>query len=407
MMKSKRIRKTRSITMPLLLTFLFLCQFLCTGNTALASNTNDEAAPTLSLQAKSAVLLEAQTGRVLYGKNESDFMPVASTTKIMTCLLALEQGTEEQVCEVTAYAASQPQVRLGIRTGQRFYLRDLLYAMMLESDNDVAVAVAEAIAGSEEVFAKRMNEKAQELGMTNSYFVTPNGLDRDGNGSCALDLARLAQYALQNDAFLKIVSTGSYTFSEVDGSATYTVTNHDAFLTQRKGALGIKTGFTGAAGYCFVGASWEEDRELIAVVLACGWPPNKTKKWSDMRTLFDFGTEQFSWQTVAVGTEHLTEIPVTNGRTDAVSVGWNGEVCLLLQESDRVRVETLYPDTLEAPVRKGQKVGCVQVWMNDSLQTELLIVAEQSVRRTVWSDCLLELLEMFLLGNANIKLSFL
>ena len=269
------------------------------------------------------------------------------------------------------------------------------------------MVVAEGIAGSEEAFAKRMNEKAKELGMTKTYFVTPNGLDRDGNGSCALDLARLAQYALQNDAFLKIIATRDYVFSDVDGKVTYTVTNHDAFLTQRKGALGIKTGFTGAAGYCFVGASWEEDRELIAVVLSCGWPPQKTKKWEDMRTLFEYGKEQFAWQTVVSGKEHLAEIPVQNGRADAVSVGYQGEVCLLLQESDRIRVETLYPESLEAPVQAGERIGSVQVWMNDALQAEIPITAEQSVRRTVLVDCIQELLELFLLGNTNTKSAIL
>ena len=399
-----KIRRTKIAR---LLIFLFLCRFLCTGSTALAANAEAEETVSLPLQANSAVLVEARTGRILYGKNESDFMPVASTTKIMTCLLALEQGTKEQICKVTSHAASQPQVRLGVQAGQRFYLRDLLYAMMLESDNDVAVVVAEGIAGSEEAFAKRMNEKAKELGMTKTYFVTPNGLDRDGNGSCALDLARLAQYALQNDAFLKIIATRDYVFSDVDGKVTYTVTNHDAFLTQRKGALGIKTGFTGAAGYCFVGASWEEDRELIAVVLACGWPPQKTKKWEDMRTLFEYGKEQFAWQTVVSGTEHLAEIPVQNGRAAVVSVGYQGEVCLLLQESDRIRVETLYPESLEAPVQAGERIGSVQVWMNDALQAEIPITAEQSVRRTVLVDCIQELLELFLLGNTNTKFAIL
>lgn len=399
--------KIRRRSTPSLLVFLFLCQFLCTGSATLAANAEGEETPSLSLQAKAAVLVEAQTGRVLYGKNESEFLPVASTTKIMTCLLALEQGTEEQICEVTSYAAGQPQVRLGVRAGQRFYLRDLLYAMMLESGNDVAVVVAEGIAGSEEAFAERMNEKAKELGMTKTYFVTPNGLDRDGNGSCALDLARLAQYALQNDAFLKIIAMRDYAFSDVDGKVTYTVTNHDAFLMQRKGALGIKTGFTGAAGYCFVGASWEEDRELIAVVLACGWPPQKTKKWEDMRTLFEYGKEQFAWQTVTSGKEHLAEIPVQNGRADVVSVGYQGEVCLLLRESDRIRVETRYPKSLEAPVQEGEQIGSVQVWLNDILQTEIPITAEQSVRRTVLEDCIQELLELFLLGNTNVKFSIL
>lgn len=400
-------RKIRTGSFSLLLIFFLSGLILC-GRSVLAAGDRKESETEnmLQLQAKAAVLMEAETGRVLYGKQESDFLPVASTTKIMTCLLALEQGSPEQLCKVSEYAAAQPEVRLGIRAGQRFFLRDLLYAMMLESDNDVAVVVAETIAGSEEAFAGLMNKKAKELGMTNTYFVTPNGLDRNGNGSCALDLARLARYALQNDAFLKIIATENYSFSDMDGKAAYNVTNHDAFLTQRKGALGIKTGFTGAAGYCFVGASWEEDRELIAVVLACGWPPNKTKKWSDMRTLLEYGNSQFSWKTLEVGSRHLAEIPLQNGQTDSVSIGCEEELRLLLRESDQLQIKKICPESLEAPLQEGEQVGWIEVWLNGYLQEKFPLVSEQSVKRKVWTDCLQVLLQLYLLGKTNIKISF-
>lgn len=190
----------------------------------------DEKSTNIQLYARSAVLMDADSGRVLFGKNETQKMPMASTTKIMTCIIALEYGNMEDTVSVSSYAAGQPKVHLGIHNGQQFLLKDLLYSLMLESHNDSAVAIAEHVGGSVEGFAALMNQKAAELGCGNTYFITPNGLDA---GSCdksgeqkvhsttAEDLARIMKYCINGSAkkeeFLEITRTQSYSFMDVEG----------------------------------------------------------------------------------------------------------------------------------------------------------------------------------------------
>ena len=175
--------------------------------------------PNFSLYAKSAVLMDAENGRVLYEKNGYEHMPNASTTKIMTCILALEQGDLESEVKVSSYAASMPQVRLGMSKEDSFLLKDLLYSLMLESHNDSAAAIAEHIGGSVEGFAAKMNQKARELGCKDTYFITPNGLDASDetgvHGTTAADLAVIMSYCIQNEKFLEITRTPSYQFTNL------------------------------------------------------------------------------------------------------------------------------------------------------------------------------------------------
>ena len=257
------------------------------------------------LYAQAAVLMDGDSGRILLGKNEREKRPMASTTKIMTCILALEEGEAEDVAEFSSLAASQPEVHLGAGTGRKFYLKDLLYSLMLESHNDTAVAVAECVSGSVEEFVKEMNRKARSIGCEDTWFVTPNGLDGsslDENGreqihsTTAADLARIMKYCLYEsparEEFLTITRTGTYTFSDLDGKGTYSCVNHNAFLSMMDGALSGKTGFTGGAGYSYVGALERGGKSFIVALLGCGWPPHKEYKWSDTRELMEYGPGQ-------------------------------------------------------------------------------------------------------------------
>ena len=197
------------------------------------------------LYAQSAVLMDADTGRILFSKSGQEERPMASTTKIMTCILALECGGLDDEVTVSSVAASQPAVKLGMREGQRFFLRDLLLSLMLESYNDSAAAIAEHIGGSMEGFAEMMNRKAEEIGCTHTYFITPNGLDAaDEKGihhTTAEELAQIMRYCImqsdQREMFLEITRTAAHTFSDCDGNNTYSCTNHNAFLNMMEGAL--------------------------------------------------------------------------------------------------------------------------------------------------------------------------
>ena len=203
----------------------------------------------LSLHSLSAVLMDADSGRILYGKDEHQVRPMASTTKIMTCILALELGNPEDFCEISEKAAGQPKVKLGAPAGSRIRLKDLLYSLMLESHNDSAVAIAEHISGSVEAFTEKMNRKAQDIGCVDTTFLTPNGLDaKDDAGfhhTTAADLAKIMKYcikeSLKSDEFLEITRTAQYSFSDAEGKCTYQCTNHNAFLQMME-----KLGYTRA-----------------------------------------------------------------------------------------------------------------------------------------------------------------
>ena len=248
------------------------------------------------LYALNAVLIEGKTGEVLFDKNAYDKKPNASTTKIMTCILALECGQMDDEVQVSGYAAKMPEVRLGVKEGEVYRLEDLLYSLMLESHNDSAVVIAENIGGSTEAFSDMMNKKAKEIGCTNTYFITPNGLDANKNdkihGTSALDLALIMRYCIyvspKKDDFIKICQTGQYSFSEKTKGRSFVCTNHNALLHMEDGVIAGKTGFTCDAGYCYVGAFKYNDEFYVFSLLGSGWPGNRTYKWKDSSKLIEY-----------------------------------------------------------------------------------------------------------------------
>ena len=348
------------------------------------------------LYAKAALLMDGENGRVLFGKNERKTMPMASTTKIMTCIIALEYGNLEDQVTISAYAASMPKVHLGVREGETYYLKDLLYSLMLESHNDVAVAIAEHIGGSVEGFSKMMNQKARDLGAYDTNFVTPNGLDADGHYTTAVDLANIARYGISLPEFLEITNTASYSFQTVDKSRSFQVSNKNAFLNQMEGAIGVKTGFTGGAGYCFVGAVKSGDKTFISVVLASGWPPHRTYKWSDTKELMQYGLSNYEETEVLSEKYELADIPVVNGidcETESVEIRTSQS--LLLSKSERVEIEENLPKELEAPIKKGAIVGQLVIKIDGEEYRSVPVFATKSVDRISFSYYLKKVLNSF------------
>lgn len=355
----------------------------------------------LKLYARSAILMDAATGRVLYEENGYAVMPMASTTKIMTCILALESGKLEEYVTVSANAARQPKVRLGIKEGESYLLKDLLYSLMLESHNDTAVAIAEFIGGDVESFADMMNDKALELGCEDTFFITPNGLDatKDGrqHSSTACDMAKITAYALKNDAFREIITTNTYSFMEKNKTKQYTVYNKDAFLTMYEGAVGVKTGFTNGAGYCFVGAVEQGDACFISVVLASGWPPNKSWKWADTKTLMNYGTQNYYYTTFC-GDYDYGCIRVEEGIVNEVPlVVMREEIGLLLKENETIEVEYDREEYLTAPVYAGQKVGYERYVLEGEIIAEFPIITAQKAERIHFWYCFGKIAEKFFL----------
>lgn len=336
----------------------------------------------LTLYARSAALMDAENGRLLYGKDPDQKLPMASTTKIMTLIVTLENAQLSDEVTFSKRAAGMPDVQLNAREGEVFVLEDLCYALMLESYNDVAVAIAEHVGGSVEGFADMMNQKAVQLGLTNSHFVTPNGLDAEEHYSTARDLCTLASYAIRNPKFLEIIQMQAYTFHELKTGKNYSVYNKDAFLTQYDGAIGIKTGFTGKAGYCFVGAVKKDDHVLVSAVLASGWPPDKTRKWSDTKKLMDYGMAHYQKRTVGTGRTELMTLPVREGWESEVGIRADLKtLSLLLGEQEEVVVKKKILKCLDAPVEKGKVVGTIQYLLNGKVLEQFPVYTTEAVKK--------------------------
>ena len=395
---------------------LILTAVILIPQEARAVETEDEITAS-RLYARSAVLMDADSGRILFAKNGQEQRAMASTTKIMTCILALENGDLCDEVAVSTEAASQPAVRLGMREGQRFYLKDLLYSLMLESHNDSAAAVAEHIGGSVEGFASMMNKKAMELGCGDTYFITPNGLDaEDKTGvhhTTAEDLARIMKYCIMDsekrDAFLEITRTESYTFSDCEGNGSYSCINHNSFLHMMEGALSGKTGFTAEAGYCYVGALRQDDRTFIVALLACGWPNNKGYKWSDTRKLMEYALENYHYREIGAEPEQIS-LKVENGASDGFPsaaparlemAAESAPFRVLLKSGEDVTVEYDVPESVAAPVEEGETLGKIVYRLEGETIREYPVTAAESVRERDFSICFSYTRSRFFLNGQN------
>ncbi len=354
----------------------------------------NKAAAKLSLHALSSLLMDASNNRVLYEENGYREMPMASTTKIMTCIVTLENADMNDTVTVSSYAARMPDVQLNIKAGEQYQLKDLLYSLMLESHNDVAVAIAEHVGGSVEGFATMMNDTARRLGCEHTNFVTPNGLDAEGHHTTARDLAVIASYAIKNPQFLEITNTPSYSFKEKKSGKGYTVTNKNRFLYMMEGAIGVKTGFTGGAGYCFVGAVKRQNKALISVVLGCGWPPNKGLKWSDTRELMDYGVENYEERQIYQDVK-LEPLFVKNGQVKYEELSMNGSLSLLMRGDEQVSVEYVLPNYLEAPVKSDSVIGEARYSIDGNYYSSVPIYAVKEIERIDYGFCLKKVLNLW------------
>ena len=374
-----------------------------------ASNNKETTAPE-SLHALSAVLMDGTSGRVLYGKNAEEPRAMASTTKIMTCILILEQCNLEETAATSAYAASMPKVHLGAAEGEEFYVKDLLYSLMLESHNDSAVILAEHAGGDVSGFAEKMNEKAREIGCEDTWFITPNGLDAQEevqgevkkHHTTATDLGRIMRYCIsqspKKEEFLEITRTPSYSFQDVSGKRSFSCNNHNAFLSMMEGALSGKTGFTSQAGYCYIGALEQDGKTLIVALLGCGWPNHKDYKWQDTRALMEYGLEHYTLHSFSEAKlpQIPSVIPVQNGQGE--KLGEMAQVStvrretedmkLLLGAEDEVRTVYRGKTFLEAPVKEGDKIGEISYEVNGEIWKTEDVVAGNDVEKIDYAWCL-------------------
>lgn len=429
-----------------LLSGLSLLLVLLSRQTSFLSYAESKDNNELKLYAQSAVLMDADSGRILYQKNGDEILPMASTTKIMTCILALELGNPDDYAEASAYASSMPKVKLYVKSGEYFKLNDLLYSLMLESHNDAAVVIAEHIAGSTQRFADMMNQKARDIGCFDTYFITPNGLDataaaEDGSArshsTTAADLARIMSYCItdspKKEEFLKITRTPSHSFESyqtkdgeyISSGRSFSCNNHNAFLNMMDGALSGKTGFTGNAGYCYVGALQREERTFVVALLACGWPNNKTYKWSDTKVLMNYGIENYEYHRfdeVLYDSTGLKPIPVLGGQTDNFDLpvyvnvkirrdddfsDSHAQTGLLLKKDEKIQVEIHVEKELTAPVSSGTEVGCIRYLVDNQPYRVEYILTTQDIPAINFSWCFWQVLKRYSLYHTQFPMTAL
>ena len=313
--------------------------------------------PAVSLAegARSAVLIESQTGRVLYEHNAHEALPMASTTKIMTALLALENGNLHDTVTAGENAFGVPGTSIYLSLGEQLTLEEMLCGLMLASGNDAAVAIAEHIGGSVAEFCRMMTERAAEIGCENTVFTTPHGLPASGHHTTAWDLAMIAREAMKNPAFREIVSTQRATLPWSGHAYDRVLSNKNKLLSSYPGALGVKTGYTKAAGRCLVFAAERDGMELIGVVLNC-------PDWFDeAAAILDRGFASWRMASVLNGGESVRELPVVGGVRDSVAAVPLKDVSAPVAWDAWPDLEIDLPQSLTAPVRQGQVIGAVRL----------------------------------------------
>lgn len=333
------------------------------------------------VNAISAVVVDGDTGRILWGKNENKPMAMASTTKIMTALVALENSDITKETTVSKNATLASPVKMHLSVGEKMTIEQLLYAMMLQSYNDSAVAVAEAVSGSVEKFCAMMNEKAKEIGCNDTVFETPNGLDKGNHHSTAEDMSKIGVYALKNQKLMEIMNTRNYTFKS--SKTIYSFVNKDRLLSEYEGAIGMKTGFTGKAGHCFVGAANRENITLVSVVLASGWGTvGKSRKWIDTKALLNYGFNNYKKYSIIDGSEKMN-VPIDKAEKEIVELKYDDSVDLLLSENEKanLKIENELPQNVTAPINYGDSVGVGKIYTGNTLLKTVKIISAENIEK--------------------------
>ena len=336
--------------------------FLCVGSVGAAEFQG-------RISAKSAILVDADSGRVLFEKNVDERSLIASTTKIMTGLLVCEAGDLAREISVPPEAAGVEGSSLYLKSGERITAKELLYGLMLRSGNDAAVALAIATAGSVDAFVSRMNEKARALGMEHTHFENPNGLDGEEHFSTARDLSKLCAYAMENETFRTVVSSKSFT------ECGRSFTNHNKLLWRVEGADGVKTGYTKKAGRILAGSATRDGQRLICVTIS------DPDDWRDQQALLDYGFSEFPAQTIVTAGETVGSVLVVGSRTERISLVTGAELSYPVAEGETVQTILHAPEFVYAPVLPGQ-AGQLEILVDGARVSQVPVYYAQTAEET-------------------------
>lgn len=338
------------------LIFVLFCSF-----TTVCSAVNEP-----ETSAMSAVLIDGDTRQILYDKNSDEKRSMASTTKIMTSLIAIESGKLGKTVKIK----DKPYIEgtaIGFNKGDKVTLETLCYAMLLESGNDAAVLTAEYLAGSEEKFSIIMNSKAREIGMSNTNFVTASGLDAEEHYTTAYDMACLGSYAVKNEKFKEICGTKNFKAEFIEPEITRYFSNHNRLLSSCDGVIGIKTGFTKKSGRCLVSACERNGKLLVAVTL------NAPDDWNDHKKLFDYGYSLYDY--ISIPVEIPDEIDVFGSCIRKIQIKAANQLNVYALKNSEISTKVILNRLVYAPVRKNDIIGKTVVLQNGSVITEMNIIS--------------------------------
>lgn len=337
------------------------------------------------INATNAIVIDMKSGRVLLEKNAYTRKAMASTTKIMTAIVALENGNLKDEVTVSKRAASIRGSVIDLKAGQKLTLNELLYGLMLNSGNDAAIAIAEHIGGSVEDFCEMMNQKASALGAANTHFTSPHGLDAPEHYTTAYELAKITQYALKNPIFARIVSTQS---AQIPGSSLY---NTNELLNAYPGADGVKTGYTGQAGRCLVTSVTRNNQRFISVVLGS---PTRTARAQSSKSILDYAFTNYKTHTLLKEGEPMGRLPVIKGIVPDVGVKAAEELTIPLrqEEYDSLQKQVYMKNALESPVSANIEAGTIRYLIGDKVIAESAIITDAEVRRKNFADYLYDVI---------------
>ncbi len=332
-------------------------------------------AEAVGTSAKACVIIDEKSGRVLLSHNAETPLPMASTTKVMTALLALEKGNPDDPVTCSRNAFGVPGTSIYLAEGETLTLREMLYGLMMASGNDAATAIAEHIGGTVEDFCKMMTARAAELGCKSTVFLTPHGLPCEGHYTTAHDLALIAREAMKHDLFREIVGTSRATIPWEGRSYDRVLNNKNKLLTTYEGATGIKTGYTKKAGRCLVFGAERDGMRIIGVVLNC-WD------WFDEAArLMDLAFERYEAVTMLNAGETVRTLPVAHADGRAVDAVLAEDLTGVIPKGSIPQVELDLPDTLDAPVQAEQVLGTARLTSNGVTVAEAPIIAAEDVER--------------------------
>lgn len=380
-LKNRKIFVIGLIILAVIMISSFLCSsFLTSKNKVLAED----------CPAKSMVVIEADSRRVLNDKNKDERLAMASTTKIMTALVTCKNVKDfDEVVAINDNAVGIEGTSMYLKKGEKLTVKELLYGLMLPSGNDAAMALAYYVGGSEERFVEMMNEQAKELNLQNTHFANPHGLDADGHYTSAYDLAIITAEALKNDTFKEIVSTKNIRVTGSKENEPRFLSNKNKLLKTLEGCTGVKTGFTDNAGRCFVCSCTRDGMTLISVVLNCG--PMFEESTKLLNTCF----EKYKMREILEPYAQGENIKVSNGESDFVqTVTKHGfSYPLTDEEFNNIKIVRNQPEILDAPVVKEQKIGEIEIYLDKNLLFKENIYTMENVKSTKYLDKIWEIVD--------------